>query len=217
MSVEPKDEPVLHCDGTDPSAVAILAARLVIGLYFYVLIFLDPPIAKADFELALAKLNLLISEAQGNHRKKLECAAQCAIVFAMIKQLLGFAKPICGNDIELINKSGFDSSLVASPHPLADKASVRKIIKGADPHTIKVMLAKFTGLTRYKKETRTYTVYVYDSMETEVFKIGCSETNSRKLIVSDVPFLTPKYYAVGILNAAGKNEKSDRVKFTLTD
>ncbi len=210
-------EPVLHCDGRDSSEVYALGVKMINGVYYYDGIFPEPTVTRAVFEPSLEKLKNLITVAKGNHDKILERNAQSAVVFGYIKQLLIYVKPICGNEIELINKSGFDSNNPKSPHGLADKAVIKRIVRGVDPHTAKVMLAKLTGLEKHKREARTFTVYVFDSMETEEYKIGCVESDSHKLIVKNVPYLIAKYYAVGIQNAAGKNELSDKIKFTLTD
>ena len=217
MSKKHVYEPVLHCDGRYPNKVISLSNKLMGGVYYNTGIFEHPTVVKSVFLQAKLKLEKLNTEAKRNNDLMGERNTQCALVFEYIKQLLSYVKPICGNDIKKINKTGFDANYIRKAHPIFSKAVIKKVVKGIDPHTVKVMLAMLEGSEKHKKGGHTYIVCVFDSMETEEFRVGCIESDSRALIVDEVPFLIAQYYAVGIQNAAGKNELSAKVKFTLTD
>ncbi|MEI8202262.1 MAG: hypothetical protein WCH34_04570 [Bacteroidota bacterium] len=217
MTATPNYEPVLHCDGKNPDEVYILGVRMVNGVYFYDSIFTTPIVTQVVFDPALTKLKNLIAEAKGNQDKLKERDTQSGIVFGYIKQLLIYVKPICGNDIEKINQSGFDSNIIPSAHPVADQAVIRRIERGTEAHSVRVLLEQLTGLKKNKKESRLYIVEVFDTIDGETPTGGCTEKNSRKLVVKNIPHLTPKYYSVIIQNSAGKNLPSARVRFILTD
>ena len=218
MSPSTLYEAVMHCIKTNCQAVYFLGKKLITqGIYHNTTTFPNPEVEEEDFEPELTKLGNLITEAEGNSNKILERDAQSAVVHALMAKNLPYVNKIADHNITIINLSGYDSNVIPSSHPVAEKAVIKNIIKGTQPHTVKIMIEKIGGEEIHKKERRTYIVYVFADMTTEVSEIGCTVTDSRKMIVENVPYLTAKYYAVVIMNAAGKNEMSARRKFTLTD
>ncbi len=209
---------VMHCEKTEFKAVYFLAQKLLSkGVYFNTTTFTDNPVLKATFEAATEKLGGLISAAKGNTAKRKERDEQSVVVFNYMFEELPYVNKVADHNITIINLSGFDSNVLPTAHPLAPKVVIKDIVKGTQPHTAKVKIGKLGGEEIYKKEKRTYLVYVFADITTEMFDIGCAVTNSRKMIVENVPYMVTKYYAVVILNAAGKNEMSAKMKFTLTD
>lgn len=211
-------EPVMHVRPEDPAGVAKLGLKLLNeGLYKNTTEFPNPKVAKNDFETAVTLLNNLIAAAEGNTNMLHERNQQSIKAHGMMKENLLYVKPICIGNYELINKSGYDPSFLPVAHGLAPQAVIKKIVKGPGMNTVKVMLMKAAGEEINKKESRIYTVYVFDAQTGALLRVGCSDTNSRKLIVSNVTFMTQLDYAVSIKNAAGENELSSKVKYTLTD
>ena len=218
MSPSALYEAVMHCVKTNCAAVYFLGKKLISqGIYFNSTTFPHPEVAEVDFEPELTKLGDLITEADGNSNKVKERDDQSAVVHAMMSKNLPYVNKIADHAIAIINLSGYDSNVIASQHPLADKAVIKDMVKAAHPHTCKVMLDKLAGEEQFKKENRAYIVYMFDDMTTDVFKVVCVSLDSKDLICEDVPYLVTKYFGVIILNAAGKNLMSARFKFTLTD
>ena len=218
MTASPIVEPVMHVSADDPEGVEKLATKLLTeGLYANPTEFPDPKIAELTFSTDNGKLTDLIASAKGNTAILKMRNEQSELVHANIKANLGYVKPICTGNYELIKKSGFDPSIIPSAHALAPKAVIKKIVKGPGFNTVKVMLVKGTGLELNKRESRSYIVYLFDMETGKLVRTGCSNTDSRKLIVPDVPFNTAFNYSVAIQNAAGLNEPSEKMKFTLND
>ena len=210
-------EPVMHVRSDDPEGVEKLATKVKNeGLYKFPLIFPSPKIPIDDFEPAVTLLNNLNATAKGNTNLIQDRNEQCIKVYGMLKENLLYAKPICIGNYDLIHKSGFDPSIPPSAHGYAPQAVIKKIVKGQGMNTVKVMLAKAAGEEISKKESRIYTVYVFEVLTGTLLRVGCSSTDSRKLIVPNVTFMTPFDYAVSIKNAAGENELSAKMEFTLT-
>lgn len=218
MSPSALYEAVMHCIKTNCAAVYFLGKKLLTqGIYNNTTTFPNPEVAEDDLEPEVTKLGNLITEAEGNSNKILERDAQSAVVHAMMAKNLPYVNKIADHDIAIINLSGYDSNVISSEHPLAPEAVIKDIVKAPQPHTCKVMLEKLAGEEQHKKESRAYIVYMFDDMTTEVYKIVCVSLDSRELLCEDIPYMVTKYFAVVILNSAGKNQMSARRKFTLTD
>ena len=218
MSPSRPIEPVLHCTSREFDKVYNLGVKLLNeGVYYNTVTFPAVPVLQVDFETDNNKLRDLIAVAKGNTDKTDERNAQSIEVHKLLKSILNYAKAVCGDDIEKINLSGFDPSDDPTPHSKAPQAVIKRIEKYSEPHSVKVMLEPAEGLESEKQEVRTYVVRVFNYMETEEYREGCSTTDSRELIVRNVPYLMAQYYAVIIINAAGANELSGKLKFTLTD
>ena len=218
MSPSALYEAVMHCIKTNCAAVYFLGKKLISqGIYFNSTTFPHPEVAEVDFEPQVTKLGNLITEADGNSNKIKERDEQSAVVHAMMAKNLPYVNKIADHSIAIINLSGYDSNVIASQHPLADKAVIKDMVKAAHPHTCKVMLDKLAGEALLVRENRAYIVHMFDDMTTEVSTIVCVSLDSRELLCENVPYMVTKYFGVVILNSAGKNLMSARYKFTLTD
>ena len=210
-------EPVMHVRPDDPEGVEKLGTKVKNeGLYQFPLIFPTPKIPIDDFEPAVVLLNDLNATAKGNTNLLRQRDQQSITVHGMLKENLLYVKPICIGNYELIGKSGFDPSFLPVAHGVAPQAVIKRIVKGPGMNTVKVMLEKASGEEKNKKESRIYTVYVFDVQTGALLRVGCSSTDSRKLLVPNVTIMTPFDYAVSIKNAAGENELSAKMEFTLT-
>jgi hypothetical protein len=211
-------EPVMHTDKDDPIGVEKQGFRVInTGMFAYSSDFVNIPILKTVFEPKVQLLHTLNDTCKGNSNLIQQRNDQAKIVYVDLGILLMYAKPICKGDVVLTQKSGFDSNIIPSAHPLAPQAVIKKIVKGPGFKTIKVMLVKASGDELQKRESRTYIVYVFDKEDGEPIKIGCVNNDSRKLFIENVPSMTQLWYAVAIKNAAGINELSGKVRYTLTD
>jgi len=208
---------VAHLKRTQYALINELGDRIILkGIYFNVLIYGTPTVSLADFT---AQLKSAV-DAVALGEKGIDLAnrdLQSELLFKMIKKLLNYVNGLYEGDEVNLLKSGFDVNFPSAPHGVAPEPVIKSIVKGTDPHTIKVNLAKFTGPSNVKVEKRTYFVRIYSDESTESFKPGCSSTNSRKLILTNVPFLNALFYTVIIQNTAGFSVESARRKFTLTD
>jgi hypothetical protein len=211
-------EPTIGCNPYEPDTVVKRGLFLISdGMYTHLTLFTDIPEDVDTFTADVNKLANLDAEAKGNTQKKDERDEFSFTVYKRIRNNYLYIKPICIGSIDKINQSGFPPNNAAAPHTLAPKAVIKEIVKGPDPHTVKVKLMRTKGGTKGKKEARTYIVQVRDTNDTETFKIGAMTTNSTKLIVKDVTFSKVQWYSVVILNTAGSNEGSSSLKFTLYD
>ena len=207
----------MHIRPDDPEGVETRHKTPKEGLYVNTTEFPNPKVDKDVFEPAVTLLNNLIAGSKGNTNMLHERNQQSILVYGYMKENLLYVKPICIGNYELINKSGYDPSFLPVAHGLAPTAVIKKVVKGPGMNTAKVMLAKADGEEKQKRESRIYTVYVYDAQTGALVRVGCSSTNSRKLLVPNVTFGTAFDYSVSIKNAAGENELSSKIKFTLTE
>jgi len=209
---------ILDCDKNNASEVRDRAQTLLLdGMYVNTTVFGAIPVVQLDMQTETNKLVLLCIAAKGNTQKTQERDEQRDVVFPLIVQDFDYAVTVCGSDVNKMNQSGFPHSGDTSVHPVAPKQVIKRIVKGPDENSIKVMLEPQEGEVKFKKEARTWIVRVYDDENATEYRIGCTVTDSQNMIVRDVPLMKAQWYAVIVVNAAGSSELSGKLKHTLTD
>lgn len=208
---------VLHVSKKDFHQINDLATKIVtLGIFVETTLYATPTVTLVDFQhqlsLAIDAVALGDKGIDLPNRDK-----QSGLLFKMLKKLINYVNGLYEGDEVNLLKSGFDVNRTPAAHPVADQLVIKRIQKHNEANSVKIMLEAFTGLKLYKKEKRNYKVYVFATAETDVFKIGFSGPDSRKIIVKNVPVMISQWYAITVTNSAGESLMSARVKFTLTD
>lgn len=208
---------VLHLIKTDFAGITNLGNRILTkGIYVETTLYTTPKIPKAEFEAQLNATILAVAQAEKGgslaDRNK-----QIGLFYKMLRTLLNYVNGLYEDMKVELEKSGFETNAVPSPHTVPDKLVIKKIVKHNLPGTIKIMLEPFTGSETSKKERKNYIVLIFASEDATEYKSVVAGTNSRKLIVEDVPNMTTRWYSVIAVNAAGPSILASKVKFTLTD
>ncbi len=217
MSTTDSIRAVLHLDNRDYEAINKLAYIILTkGIYFNIALFITPSIAELDFRNQYnASCNAVAAADNGGSKSARKVESRK--MHKMLKKLMNYTNDLYEDDAVSLLKSGFELNLQPSPHPRPNQLIIKKIVAGADMGTVKIYLQPLSGLEIHLKEKRTYIVYVFADSETLEFRIGHTGTDSREIIIENVPLMTRQYYAITATNAAGESMLSNRVKFTLTD
>lgn len=216
MNEDFKPEPVMHCDASDFDGVSELAHNIIEnGMYAHATEFPAIPEPEAELVDDLKELDKYRTSAKGNSANIKKRNDFSKKVHVRLKEDLKYAKLVCGNDINLIILSGFDSSQPPEAATIPLTRNIKEIVKGPEQEMVHVKLEKAQGTKKQRRENKTYIVRVYTTEEGSEFTEGCVATDSRKLFVSKVPKGVARYYHIVIKNAAGSNELASREKFTL--
>jgi hypothetical protein len=149
-------EAVLHCRKDQPNNVFQLAMRLLKGLYTHSGTFINPSVSKVNFETETGKLSQLIVGAKGNHSVKLLRDAKAIEVFGLCKELLIYVKPICKENVELINLSGFNINRQPVKILVPLEPSISKIVKTGTLNTYRIILLKKQSSELVDKDPQTH-------------------------------------------------------------
>jgi hypothetical protein len=208
---------VLYLRKTDFAGITKLGTRILNkGIYVETTLYATPVVSKTEFEKQLqAAIDAVALADKGG--SKADRKKQIDLFFKMLRKLVNYVNGLYEDMPVELEKSGFDTNAIPTPHALPDQPIIKKIIKGNEPGTIIIKLAPFTGLDKNKRERRTFIVLVFADAVTQEFDTVFTGTNSRKIVVENVPLMTTLYYTVIIRNAAGPSELASKIKYTLTD
>lgn len=211
-----KPEPVMHCTADECVSVYNLSKNLIeSGMYKNLVEFPAIPEDVLTYTADIVLLGNLLVSSKGNTNLLEDRDAQAIVVFNKTWNNLRYAKIVCGNVIHLIHLSGFPSSEAPVAATVPITREIKTIIKGFEAATVRIVLEPATGTEKEKKQRKTYVVLVFATETSQEQILGCTSSNSTKLICKNVPDAVGKYYKVLIQNAAGTNEMGTRKKFTL--
>jgi hypothetical protein len=210
---------VMNLAYTDFDGINKAAENMLNGLYVENVLYPNPKVAKIDFEAKYQESLTATADAQDGGKKAINTrkVRSSELYDMMMDQNIPYINGLYKGDREKLLKSGAQVSDEPVPHGLMEPLVIKYIMKGPVPNSVKLILEPMAGDKKLKKGKLTFTVYVYPTAESTTPRVGCVATSSRKLIVTGVDLMTPFYYGVTVLNAAGPNELSSKVKFVLTD
>ncbi len=208
--------PCMHCNSQDPRGVSSLGHRLIAtGLFFYPLTFADPTPTKIEFTAAVTLLDSYQTQIRSNPKFNVLRDAQTLVVFDMETSLLYYVKPICGHNIDLITKSGFDPNVQPQKAPIPDQPVILRIVKGKEFGTYKVFLQRIINKVDVPKapvshqKNNTYVVEISLTPDVEAsWKNILSGVKSTKLIFDKYTPFVKNYVRVYSQNASGKGQAS---------
>jgi molybdenum-dependent DNA-binding transcriptional regulator ModE len=208
---------VLHLIKTDFAGITNLGNRILTkGIYVETGLFTTPKVPKDEFETQLNAAILAVAQAE-NGGSLAERSKQIGLFYKMLRKLLNYVNGLYEDMQVELEKSGFETNAIPTPHTVFNQPVIKKIVKGNEDHTIKISIEPLEGDAKKKKARKNYIVRTYVDMTTEEFVTISAGTNSRKIILHDVPYMESLYYTIIVENAAGPSPESARRKFTLTD
>jgi hypothetical protein len=208
---------VLHLVKTDFSGITNLGKRILNqGIYVETTLYATPKIPKDEYEEQLNKAINAVALAE-NGGSIADRNKQIGLFYKMLRKLLNYVNGLYEDMQVELEKSGFETNAVPTPHTVFNQLVIKKIVQGNEDHTIKITIEPLEGDARKKKARKNFIVRIYKDMTTEEFVTVSAGTNSRKIILRDVPYMESLYYTIIVENAAGPSPESARRKFTLTD
>jgi hypothetical protein len=210
---------VLGVSKTDYDGINNAADREIQGAYVEVVLFPNMPLTEVIFKAAWqASVEATAAAKDGGKTAITIRNKRSAELYSMmVDKNIPYFNTLYKGDREKLLKSGSNVSDEFVPHSLLQKLIITSIKKGPGDKTVKINIKFGSDEARSKKGTLIFTVYVFDSADSTTGRVGCRSTNSRKLLVSNVPLMTAQYYAVTVQNAAGENELCGKVRFALTE
>jgi len=143
----------LHCDAQNTREVSNLGHNLLDnGAYVNVDVFPDIKPTKDKFIVELDKLDTLELETRDSHKAVPLRDNQRGVVYDMIKGIFYYVKPICGNDIDLITKSGFPTNKLPEKSPIPEAPSILRVERGVEPNTYRAFILRKTNKSVVKKD-----------------------------------------------------------------
>ncbi|MEI6821792.1 MAG: hypothetical protein WCL51_07630 [Bacteroidota bacterium] len=206
----------LHCNSQDTFEVSTLGHHLLTeGAYANAEDFPDIKISSEVFEDDLNLLDKLEAETKDSHKAVPLRDSQRKKVYKNIKVIFYYVKPICGNNIDLITKSGFAKNLLTEKSPIPDAPSILRIVRGKEPDTYKVFILRKTNKSAtkkhiYKRRIRiTYTIELSLAPEIESSWIIVLEgMSSLKLNFEKYTPLVKNYIRIYGRTATGRGQAS---------
>ena len=188
--------------------VAALGNQVLLGLTEHATTFPTPSPSVSDLDVENYLLTILIGEAKGGDRQKIQARnEQSAIVLKKLKILTNYVNGIADGDKAIILLSGFDAADEPTPQPAPPRIVIRRIVDGSNAHSAKIHIESIGTRATYFVET-TATPTDEHSWQ-EVLR----ETNSRKLIIENLDRGTELYFRVSALNSTGQGPWSDDFVF----
>jgi hypothetical protein len=174
-----------------------------------------PPVVKADLEDRLGKLANAQGQVRegGTHMKAIRDAL-AAEVFDMLQKNLHYTNILHEGDEVNLTLSGFPLSKNYERHGIPEQRVIKKIIKGDEPSSAKIILAKTTGPQNEKKERLNYYLWMSEAgVNEDQMRIILITQNQFKLIALNLVYRKEYIFAVSCSNAAGGAELSTKVKY----
>jgi hypothetical protein len=206
---------VLHCTKKQPEKVINLGNRLLDGLYVKILLFPDPPIAKADFKILLKAASESQTEADGGGIKDTGQRDQDVLaLFEVIKELRDYVNRLYkGNKVNILD-SGFDANTEPSPHSLPDVPIIKEIRIGPLPHSVKIILSKKRNSQILRHESLDYIVQMaIDPGMDENFDTVLITRNQYHLIIDKLTRGKEIFIRIATKNSRGQSDWSNVTSF----
>ncbi len=211
----------LHCDAQSTREVSNLGHNLVDnGAYANVIEFPAIKPTKEIFIVELGKLDKLEGETRDSHKAVPKRDSQRGVVFDMIKGIFYYVKPICGNDIDLITKSGFPTNKLPERSPIPDAPSILRVIKGLEPDTYRAFILRKTNKAVIKKDTYRRAVRITYTIELSLtpniessWSVAQEGVPSSKLIFGKYTPMVKNYIRIYGRTSSGRGQASEVFSF----
>jgi hypothetical protein len=208
-------EAVLHCRKDRPNEVYRLSSRLLKGVFAHTAEFPNPKVNKNLFESKNQALFTLIATSKGDSNKKVERNVLARELHGDCSVMLEFVKPICKDNITLINLTGFDCNRQPRKHQTPRQPSIRKFVKTGGQNEYRIILEKMkTGEgvnpdpATHQRDVR-YTVELTLTPDIpDSWNVVCIGMPSTKLIFNKVVPGQRNHVRVYGTNSAGQGEMS---------
>ena len=206
----------LHCDAQSTREVSNLGHNLVDnGAYVNAIEFPAIKPTKDKFIIELDKLDTLELETRDSHKAVPLRDVQRGVVYDMIKGIFYYVKQICGNDIDLITKSGFSHNILPEKSPIPDAPSILRVERGIEPNTYKAFILRNTNKSVSKKDTYKRTVRITYTLELSLtpdiessWSIAQEGMPSSKLVFSKYTPLVKNYIRIYGRTSSGRGQAS---------
>ena len=187
-------------------------------LYVETILYPTPIIAEVDFKALVTAAGEALTEAiKGDDADKaLREETGEKLYTAMGQKLIPYINGLwSGNKVNL-EKSGAKVSADPSPVPPPDTPTIKKIVPGPEPASVKVCLIRGINSTLKKRSRTLYRVFMFEKEDdAKGVEVG-SSYNSNKLYGYDIPLSVYRYYGVSAQNSGGTSPLSSKTKFYLS-
>jgi hypothetical protein len=185
------------------------------GMYANLLKFPNIPEDKTEYSNDLVKFDGYILSAEGNTKNKEKRDEYSYIMYDKLNNNLKYAKLVCGTNLEMMQLTGYEHTLPPEPAQLPETRETKKVVQLKEAGSIRFILEPATGSKKSRRQQKTYFIKIFASETAKEYTIGCTTTNSRELIVKNVPEGVSHFYHIVIQNTAGINELAGKTRYNL--
>jgi hypothetical protein len=209
---------IMGCSKRDYQDINELGVRVCEIMYANPEIYSHPPLT--DLQLR-AKVDLCLDAQANVEGGSIKDTVNRNVKLADLHETLKYDFLIYVNGLWMGNEknlvlSGFPLCKEPTPHGVPETPVIKRIVNGAEPGTVKIMLEKRTGPQNERRDSLLYTVYMSKDLTDDSTLIRVLTTsNSRALIVRDVPKESVIYYCVSAHRGSVESKLSAKVKYML--
>ena len=132
------------------------------------------------------------------------------------QELLTYVNGLWKGNKENLEKSGFPVSKKPEPHGTPETPVIKKIVKGPDSGSVKIILEPRSGSETQKKEKLIYFVYKgTDPVDHTADELMLTTSNSRALTIQGVQRGVDFFYTLYAHNGKNGSELAGKVKYML--
>jgi hypothetical protein len=206
---------ILGCTMLQYVKVFDLSKALLAGLYFFTVLYPNPPHAKDAFDEQYKKTSELYDQVLGGREDlRSEFETELKILWDMIGDLLLYVNMLYRGKADKLSKSGFPQSAEPVPNDVPGQLVIKKIKDGKEEHTAKITLVKGCGYGPNVKGRLKYKLQMAENEPTEANFKDVLETTSRfKIIKKGLLRGKEVYFRIAAWNSAGQGLWSDVVPF----
>jgi hypothetical protein len=208
---------IMGCTSKMFNQIVELAIRVYETLFANPLIYPNPPLTDVQLKaLNDAAVEAVAMAEGGGTQARLERDVKIkALYSALVNQLLPYVNGSWRGNALNLGLSGFPLSKEPSPVGAPEAAVIKRIVKGIEPGTVKVILEKRSGTEQQKKAAVTYYVFVSDDEAGTNLRLVHTTSSSHDLIVRGIEFGQLLFYAVSIRHRKIGTQLSAKVKFLM--
>jgi hypothetical protein len=209
---------VMHCTKKQFFKVIELAFSVIEKMYSHATEYPNPPEPEAILQKAAD--DAAAAQALVKDGGKLERANRDVAIGALFDLLetkfLPYVNGLYRNKEQMLLLSGFEVSRDPVAVGVPPTPVINRIEKGTEPGSVKIILEKSTGPLNERKVSLMYFVYQTDDpLDETKLKLVLMTSNSRKLIITDVPRGVDMYYCVSAYHGKNGTELCGKIKYML--
>jgi hypothetical protein len=209
---------IMGCTRTMHTQVIELGTSVHTTMYANPTVYLATPMSGTDLKLLLdAAIDAQGAVKTGGIQATIKRDAKVGAMYdALGNKFLPYVNGLWKGNQQNLSLSGFPVSKEPEPIGAPNTPLIKRIEKGVEPGTVKILLEKRTGTASQRKCSLIYSVFMTDDPIDETkLKLMLVTSNSHELIIHDVPRGVDQYYCVSARHRKIGTQLCSKVRFML--